>query len=592
MNIQQFLNDRLTVAMRAAGAPESAQAIVKVSSKPQFGDYQANGIMGAAKKLGQNPRTLAQKVIELADLGEVLEKLEIAGPGFINLWINDHWLCQQSLQNLQSDRLGIPLCQQPERIVIDYSSPNVAKEMHIGHIRCNCIGDTIVRVAEFLGHTVIRANHIGDWGTQFGMLIAHLEELQQDSPAQQTDELQHLEQFYKASKRQFDEDPAFQQKAREYVVKLQQGDPWCLSMWQQLVDITMSQNQKAYERMNISLTPKDTMGESLYNDQLPQVVELLKSKNLAIEDQGAWVVKLDAFSNKEGEPLGVIVQKSDGGYLYTTTDIAAAQYRVQQLNADRIVIFTDSRQSQHMQQLEAICRLADILPESVHFEHHPFGMVLGKDGKPFKTRSGETVKLMNVLDEAEERALSLVKERQPDMTANEQQRIAQTLAIAAVKYAELSKHRMTDYVFDWDAMLAFEGNTAPYLLYAYTRIQSLFRKAQASEQDRCDAIETAKAVQTTKAIQITTKEERALLIELIRFNEVLEAVRKEALPHLLCTYLYTLASSYMSFYESCPIFKDSVAQDLKMSRLAMCHLVARTLKQGLELMGINTLNRM
>lgn len=586
MNIQQFLNDRLTLAMVAAGAPETAQAIVKVSSKPQFGDYQANGVMGSAKKLGQNPRILAQKVVELVDLGEVVDKLEIAGPGFINLWINDHWLCKQSLENLKSDRLGISNCQHPERIVIDYSSPNVAKEMHIGHIRCNCIGDAIVRIAEFLGHTVIRANHIGDWGTQFGMLIAHLEELQQENPSHQTDELEHLEQFYKASKRQFDENPEFQQKAREYVVKLQQGDPWCLSMWQQLVDITMSQNQKAYDRMNISLSPKDTMGESLYNDQLPAVVELLKSKNLAIQDQGAWVVKLEAFNNKDGEPLGVIVQKRDGGYLYTTTDIAAAQYRVQQLDAHRIVIFTDSRQSQHMQQLETICRLADILPESVHFEHHPFGMVLGKDGKPFKTRSGETVKLMDVLDEAEERALTLVKKRQPDMTANEQQHIAEILSISSVKYAELSKHRLTDYVFDWNAMLAFEGNTAPYLLYAYTRIHALFRKAQASPQDLYDSI------QVTDSIQITTKEERILLIELIRFNEILETVQKEALPHLLCTYLYNVSSTYMSFYESCPIFNDNTPEDLKISRLALCLLVSRTLKQGLELMGINTLNRM
>lgn len=580
MNIQHYLNSVISEAMAKAGAPNGLPAAVKPSSKPQFGDYQANGIMGAAKKLGINPRELAQKVIAELSLDHMVEKLEVAGPGFINIWLSNAWLAKQADAALSSDRLNVERADQPQRIVVDYSAPNVAKEMHIGHIRCNCIGDAVVRSLEFLGHNVIRANHIGDWGTQFGMLIAHLEEVLQAGNEQQAEELEHLESFYRASKKHFDENPEFAQRAREYVVKLQQGDEWCLSMWKKLVDITMSQNQKAYDRMNISLTPKDTMGESMYNSMLPEVVQSLKDQGIAVEDEGACIIRLEEFKNKEGEPLGIIIQKSDGGYLYTTTDIAAAKYRVETLKADRILIFTDTRQSQHMQQLFAITRKAGIVPEQIGFEHHPFGMVLGKDGKPFKTRSGETVKLMDVLDEADERALSMVQEREPDMPLDEQQKIASVLAMASVKYAELSKHRLTDYIFDWDAMLSFEGNTAPYLLYAFSRIQSVFRKSGISTES------------VQGPIVIEAPQERALAVQLAQFIEVLESVAREALPHLLCSYMYQLAGTFMSFYEHCPINKEGVSEETKQSRLALSALVSKTLSQGLDLLGIETLDRM
>jgi arginyl-tRNA synthetase len=580
MNIQHYLNDTITSTMRLVGAPEGSHAAVKLSSKPQFGDYQANGIMGAAKKMGTNPRALAEQVVNQLNLGDRVEKLEIAGPGFINIWLSATWLTQQAQKILASERLDVAVSDPSERIVVDYSSPNVAKEMHIGHIRCNCIGDAVVRTLEFLGHTVIRANHIGDWGTQFGMLIAHLEEVLAADTSKQAEELKHLEVFYRDSKKHFDEDPAFAERARNYVVKLQQGDPWCLSMWQKLVDVTMAQNQKAYDRMNISLSAKDTMGESMYNDQLPGVLETLKAKGLAKEDQGAWIVQLDEFKNKEGDALGIIVKKRDGGFLYTTTDIAAAQYRVNTLKANRILIFTDSRQSQHMQQLSAICRKSGIIPDNVRFEHHPFGMVLGKDGRPFKTRSGDTVKLMDVLDEADERALTMLQERQPDMDDSQQQQIAKVLAMASVKYAELSKHRLSDYVFDWESMLSFEGNTAPYLLYAYSRIQSIFRKASVELE------------QIKGPINISEPQERALMVTLNQFNETLESVSREALPHLLCAYLYELAGKFMGFYEHCPINKEGITAVQKQSRLAISALVSRTLKQGLSLLGIETLDRM
>ncbi len=575
MNIQHILSEKIKQAMIAAGAEQNVEPLVRQSGKVQFGDYQANGIMGAAKKLGLNPREFAQKVVDNVNLNGMAEKLEIAGPGFINIFLAPTWLAQQTENAYGDDKLGIHL-NQAQTVVVDYSSPNVAKEMHVGHLRSTIIGDGVVRALEFLGNKVIRANHVGDWGTQFGMLIAYLEKMENEHASEM--ELSDLEAFYRAAKEHYDSDEVFAEKARNYVVKLQSGDDYCRTMWKKLVNITMQQNQHNYNRLNVTLTENDVMGESLYNPMLPGIVADLKAQGLAVEDDGALVVFLDEFKNKDGDPMGVIVQKKDGGFLYTTTDIAAAKYRFETLKADRALVFSDTRQSQHMQQAWLITRKAGYVPDSFSLEHHNFGMMLGKDGKPFKTRTGGTVKLADLLDEAVERAEKLIAEKNPDLTACEKQAVVEAVAIGAVKYSDLSKNRTTDYVFDWDNMLSFEGNTAPYMQYAYTRVRSIFSRAGIDPNS------------LTGNIVLTDEKERSLAIKLLQFEEAVTVVAKDGTPHVLCQYLYELAGIFSSFYEACPIL--NAEENIKQSRLKLAHLTAKTLKQGLDLLGIKTVEKM
>ncbi|MBV8875338.1 MAG: arginine--tRNA ligase [Metakosakonia sp.] len=577
MNIQALLSEKVGQALIAAGADADCEPQVRQSAKVQFGDYQANGVMAIAKKLGMAPRQLADKVLIHLDLSGIASKVEIAGPGFINIFLAPEFLADQVSLALQSDRLGITK-PQAQTIVVDYSAPNVAKEMHVGHLRSTIIGDASVRTLEFLGHNVIRANHVGDWGTQFGMLIAWLELQQQQNAGEMA--LADLEGFYREAKKHYDEDEAFAERARSYVVKLQGGDEYFLQMWRKLVDITMSQNQMTYDRLNVTLTRKDVMGESLYNSMLPGIVADLKAKGLAVESEGATVVFLDEFKNKEGEPMGVIIQKKDGGYLYTTTDIACAKYRYETLHADRVLYYIDSRQHQHLMQAWTIVRKAGYIPESVSLEHHMFGMMLGKDGKPFKTRAGGTVKLADLLDEALERARRLVAEKNPDMPADELEKLANAVGIGAVKYADLSKSRTTDYVFDWDNMLAFEGNTAPYMQYAYTRVLSVFRKADIDES----ALLAAKVV-------ISEDREAQLAARLMQFEETLNVVAREGTPHVMCAYLYDLAGLFSGFYEHCPILSAG-NEEVRNSRLKLALLTAKTLKLGLDTLGIETIERM
>ncbi|ELO68463.1 arginyl-tRNA ligase, partial [Salmonella enterica subsp. enterica serovar Enteritidis str. 543463 42-20] len=559
------------------GAPADCEPQVRQSAKVQFGDYQANGMMAVAKKLGMAPRQLAEQVLTHLDLSGIASKVEIAGPGFINIFLEPAFLAEQVQQALTSDRLGVS---QPTRqtIVVDYSAPNVAKEMHVGHLRSTIIGDAAVRTLEFLGHHVIRANHVGDWGTQFGMLIAWLEKQQQENAGDMA--LADLEGFYRDAKKHYDEDEAFAERARNYVVKLQSGDTYFREMWRKLVDITMTQNQITYDRLNVTLTRDDVMGESLYNPMLPGIVADLKAKGLAVESEGATVVFLDEFKNKEGDPMGVIIQKKDGGYLYTTTDIACAKYRYETLHADRVLYYIDSRQHQHLMQAWTIVRKAGYVPDSVPLEHHMFGMMLGKDGKPFKTRAGGTVKLADLLDEALERARRLVAEKNPDMSADELEKLANAVGIGAVKYADLSKNRTTDYIFDWDNMLAFEGNTAPYMQYAYTRVLSVFRKADIDEQ----ALASAPVI-------ISEDREAQLAARLLQFEETLTVVAREGTPHVMCAYLYDVAGLFSGFYEHCPIL--SAENDaVRNSRLKLAQLTAKTLKLGLDTLGIETVERM
>ncbi|QZY91868.1 arginine--tRNA ligase [Pantoea dispersa] len=576
MNIQALLSDKVSQAMVAAGAPADCEPQVRQSAKVQFGDYQANGIMAVAKKLGQVPRQLAEQVVQHLDLAGIASKVDIAGPGFINIFLDRQWLAQQAAQALQLPRLGVSEVT-PQTIVIDYSAPNVAKEMHVGHVRSTIIGDAAVRTQEFLGHHVIRANHVGDWGTQFGMLIAYLEKQQNEH--HEDIALADLEAFYREAKRTYDEDEAFAERARGYVVKLQGGDEYCRAMWKKLVDITMSQNQQVYDRLNVTLTRRDVMGESLYNDMLPGIVADLREKGLAVTSEGATVVFLDEFKNKEGEPMGVIIQKKDGGYLYTTTDIACAKYRYETLHADRVLYYIDSRQHQHLQQAWTIVRKAGYVPESVPLEHHAFGMMLGKDGRPFKTRSGGTIKLSDLLDEAVERAHALVSEKNPEMSAAELKELAEVVGIGAVKYADLSKSRTTDYIFDWDNMLAFEGNTAPYMQYAYTRVLSVFRKA-GIEADSLHG-----------DIILTDEREALLATRLLQFEETITQVARDGTPHVMCAYLYDLAGLFSGFYEHCPIL-SAEEENVRNSRLQLAALTAKTLKQGLDTLGIKTVERM
>ncbi|ALB67234.1 Arginyl-tRNA synthetase [Cronobacter dublinensis 1210] len=577
MNIQALLSEKVSQALIAAGAPADCEPQVRQSARAQFGDYQANGVMAIAKKLGMPPRQFAEQAMAHLDLTGIAAKTEIAGPGFINIFLDPAFLAQHVEAAVTCDRAGVEKMAAPQTIVVDYSAPNVAKEMHVGHLRSTIIGDASVRTLEFLGHNVIRANHVGDWGTQFGMLIAWLEKQQQENAGEMA--LSDLEGFYREAKKHYDEDEAFAARARSYVVKLQGGDEYCREMWRKLVDITMAQNQITYERLNVTLTRKDVMGESLYNPMLPGIVADLKAKGLAVESEGATVVFLDEYKNKEGEPMGVIIQKKDGGYLYTTTDIACAKYRYETLHADRVLYYIDSRQHQHLMQAWTIVRKAGYVPESVPLEHHMFGMMLGKDGKPFKTRAGGTIKLSELLDEALERARRLVAEKNPDMPADELEKLANAVGIGAVKYADLSKSRTTDYIFDWDNMLAFEGNTAPYMQYAYTRVLSVFRKAGVAESE------------LTAPVVIQDDREAQLAARLLQFEETLSVVARDGTPHVMCAYLYDLAGLFSGFYEHCPIL-SAETDALRQSRLKLALLTARTLKLGLETLGIETVERM
>ena len=575
MNIRQLLDAQLTQGLHQLGAPDTVSALVKVSTRPEFGDFQANGVMAAAKQLKINPRELANRLIEVVDLSPYADKVEVAGPGFINIHLKNDYLIAQAQQLLTPSRSSEN--PPPQRIVVDYSGPNLAKEMHVGHLRSTIIGDAVARVLEYLGHEVIRQNHVGDWGTQFGMLIAHMKELQ-SSGAELSMELADLEGFYRAAKVRFDSEPEFNERARHYVVRLQSGDAECLALWQQFIDISLHHSQVLYERLGVGLTREHVKAESAYNPELPKVIEHLKQHGLLVESAGAQAVFLEGFKNKEGEPLPIIVQKADGGYLYATTDLASIWYRSQDLHADRVLYLVDARQALHFQQIFALARLAGFARPETSLEHMPFGTMLGSDGKPFKTRSGSTVKLVELLDEAEERALVIVCEKSTDLSEEEQRQVARTVGIAAVKYADLAKNRLSDYIFDWDTMLSLQGNTAPYLQYSYARSRSILRKA-----DHID---------TKAALLITEPAERALAVQILQFSDVLDNVGREGLPNYLCQYLYELAGNIMSFYEACPILKEGVDPAVRQSRLLWTQLGSDTIRTGLGLLGIHVLERM
>lgn len=571
MNIRKQLDQLVTRALSRCISNE-APGMVRQAGRPEFGHYQANGVMAAAKKQRQKPRQLAealQQSLAATPIVEMAEKLEVAGPGFINIHLSSRYIAT-CLGHLRDDpRLHIPR-QAPETIVVDYSSPNLAKEMHVGHIRSTIIGDTLVRMLEFQGHRVQRANHVGDWGAQFGSLLAQLDDLGQDSKGLA---LQDLETFYQEASRRFREEPDFTQRARRLVYRLQQGDAHCLELWQHFVEESARHCQAIYDRLGVTLTLADMKGESFYRNLLPKVMEELDAKGLLTLSDGAACVFLPEFTGKEGRPLPAMIQKSDGSYPYMATDLAAIRYRVQQLHAKRALYVVGAPQGLHLQQLFAVAKAAGYLQADGDFRHLAFGSITNEDRIPFKTRAGSTVKLAAVLEEAEARAMDLVTEKNPQLSEELRLKVARAVSIGAVKYAELSKNRNSDYVFSWDQMLSFEGNTAPYLMYAATRIRSIFRRSGAAPAE------------LTSAILLQAPEEISLAIKLLQFPEAFDAVLEDYHPNLLCSYLFELAGRFMSFYETCPVLKaEEPARD---SRLLLCHLTARTLEQGLAFLGID-----
>lgn len=566
--IAAILESRFRQAIQQALGVD-ADPIVVPAQNDKFGDYQANFAMGLSKtvseKTGQktNPRQVAEQVKSRLDLGDIASEVSIAGPGFINVRLSPDWLSKQLQAAGADDRMGIEPAK-PQTVIVDYSGPNVAKELHVGHIRSTIIGDAIVRVLSFLGHKVIRQNHIGDWGTQFGMLIAHLIDTGAGAG-----HIADLEAFYRAAKKRFDEDPAFADRARQTVVRLQGGDPEILALWRAIVDETRRHYQPLYGQLGVLLTPEDERGESAYNPILPGVVAELTGQGLAVQSEGATVIFTDG---PDKPPL--IIEKSGGGYLYNTTDLAALRYRTRDLKANRIIYCTDNRQILHFQQVFTAATMAGWASD-VSLEHVYFGSINGPDNKPYKTRSGETVKLKELLDEAIERALKVVSEKNPDLPEAQRLAIARAVGIGGVKYFDMARDRTGDYVFDWDKVLALDGNTAPYLQYAHARICSIFRKAA----ERGVAFDAA-----TATIQVESPFEIALARQVLRFEDVIALVARELKPHHLCNYLYELATMFSGFFENCPVLQSE--EPLRTRRLALCAVVARTLAKGLDLLGI------
>jgi arginyl-tRNA synthetase len=564
MKLKSTIDIIISVALETTNIPNPNLSVTKTTKK-EFGDFQYNGAMGLAKKLQANPREIATKIIAEID-SEVIEKVEIAGAGFINIWLSKKWLSKE-LELISKDlNLGIQKAGKRQNVIVDYSGPNMAKEMHVGHLRSTIIGDTLSNLFELLGHSVIRQNHIGDWGTQFGMLIAYLEEL--ESTTNTKENLKDLEEFYKLAKKRFDEDATFANKAREYVTKFQSGNQHCLKLWKRFIDISLEHCEEVYERLEIKLTRDDVKAESSYNEMLAPIVEKLEDESLLSLSEGAKCV----FLPQSDIPL--IIQKSDGGYLYATTDLAALWYRNDTLKADKILYVVDARQSEHFKQVFWVAKAANIVQKDVSLGHIAFGTMMNEQGKPFKTRDGGTFKLIDLIDEAVERAKNTLKDKEDTQEDIEQK--AKIIGIGALKYADLSVNRESNYIFNWDRMLSFEGNTALYMQYAYARIQSILRKYDGMIEGD---------------IIIQSDIEHELSVTLLEFEDILNKSANECMPSHITSYLYELATLFMRFYEQSPILKNEIEHKTKISRLLLAKITADTIKQGLAILGIKTLEK-
>jgi arginyl-tRNA synthetase len=576
---QQVLAQRVHHAIVASFGPDfgDADPLIRPSS---FADFQANVALPLAKRLGRPPREVAAELASRLDVSDVCEPPEVSGPGFINLRLRDDWIAGQASRMLEDPRLGLQPVETPQTVVVEYSSPNIAKEMHVGHLRTTIVGDAIARVLEFAGHRVIRDNHVGDWGTQFGMLIEYLYDVGEDSPEaalQRTDP----NGFYQAARRKFDSDPEFAERSRKRVVDLQGGDPATLRLWQGYVDLSKDYLHRIYGRLGVTLTDADIRGESFYNDLLADTVAILEAEGIAVYSDGALCAFPPGFTGREGRPLPLIVRKSDGGYNYATTDLATIRYRVDDLHCDRAIYVVGSDQSLHFRMVFAVAIQAGWIPPGASFEHAQIGLVLGTDGNRLRTRSGDNVQLSDLLQEAVDRARGILTE--PEAPARfepaELDAIAEAVGIGAVKYADLSTARESAYVFDWDRMISFRGNTGPYLQYATARIRSIFRRAGAVPISGADP-----GIRGSR-VAVTAAPERALALRLLDFGAVVTAVGETTEPHRLCAYLFDVASLFTTFYEECPVLKAE-PESLRARRLALCALTLRVLTEGLGLLGV------
>jgi arginyl-tRNA synthetase len=575
---ESALRQRVGDAIVAAFGPEYADAdpVVRVSVQPQYGDFQANGAMGLAKRLGRpkESQQIAQEIVAHLGAPDLVAKADVAGPGFVNLTLNDEWLAATLAAVAGDLRMGVGVVPQPQRVVIDYSSPNAAKEMHVGHLRSTGIGDALSRVLEFLGHHVIRQNHLGDWGTQFGMLVENL--LESPGGAKWIDgadvpPIADLDQLYREASARYRDDEGFAQRARQRVVELQGGDPVTRRVWQEFIAESERHCLELYARLGVKLGSDDFHPESAYNDDLAPVVEELLEKNIAVVDDGAVCVFVP------GVKAPMIIQKTDGGYLYATTDLAAIRYRTRQLLGQRVIYVVGAPQTHHFDLLFTVAGMAGWVNDDVRLQHVPFGSVLGEDGRPLKTREGDSVKLADLLDEAELRAAAFIREKSGDIDGLDQ--LAHAVGIGAVKYADLSTQRIKDYQFRWDRMLSLDGNCGPYLQYAHARMRSILAKAAEAGHS------------PSASFMLATGEERALALEVLRFGDVLADVADSLEPHRLTSYLYEVATTFTAFYEACPVLRADT-DELRGSRLGLCEVTARLLRTGLDLLGIEAPDRL
>ena len=572
---QEVLAERVRTALAAAFGAEYADAdpVIRPSA---FADYQANVALPLAKRLGRAPRDVAAEIARHLDLEDVCREVDVSGPGFINFTLRDEWIARQAVGLLEDPRLGVPVADPAQNVVVDYSSPNVSKEMHVGHLRTTVVGDAIVRILGYLGHDVIRANHLGDWGTQFGLLIEHLLDVGEDTARQQLS-AGEINAFYQAARVKFDSDPAFADRSRHRVVLLQGGDKETLRLWQALVDDSKQYYNTIYRRLGITLTDDDLAPESFYNSMLASVCDELAADGIAVISNGALCAFPPGFTGRDGEPLPMILRKSDGGYGYDTTDLAAIRYRIRDLKADRLIYVVGAEQSLHFRMLFAVARQAGWLTDDVTAEHAVIGLVSGADGGRIRTRSGEQVKLITLIDEAVERAGQVIADRYDDPVLRQQ--IADAVGIGALKYGYLSVARDSGYIFDFDRMLALTGNTGPYLQYATARIRSIFRKAGLGPDE------------VAPGLRLNEDAERALALALLGFGAAAGQAGRGAEPHLLAAFLFDVASTFTTFYELCPVL-GAPSPGLRDSRLALCALALRVLATGLGLLGIPVPERM
>ncbi|GII05792.1 arginine--tRNA ligase [Planobispora takensis] len=573
---QLVLAERVQQALAAAfGADFSdADPLIRPS---QFADYQANVAMSLGKRLRRAPREVAQEIADRLAEADFPGTVEVSGPGFLNITLDDSWIAGRATAMLADPRTGVAVTDEPQTVVIDYSAPNAAKEMHVGHLRTTIVGDALARVHEHVGNKVIRQNHLGDWGTPFGMLIEHLLDIGEEAAVAQL-EAGGSNEYYQAARSKFDSDPEFNRRARARVVTLQAEEPETMRLWHIFMNATVSYFNKVYTRLGITLTDEDIAGESMYNPMLAQVCDELQERGIAVISDGALCIFPPGFTGREDQPLPFMIRKSDGGYGYATTDMATIRYRVQDLKADRIIYVIGATQALHMSMLYASARMAGWLPEHVRAEHVQIGSVLGSDGKMFKTRSGKSIKLVELLDEADDRAAAVIADREYDDATRAE--IAHAVGMGAVKYADLSVSHDSEYVFDFDRMLALTGNTGPYLQYATARIRSIFRRG---------GVDPAQA---TGPIVLGHPAERALALRLLGFGSAVAEMAEESVPHRLAAFLFDTASAFTAFYENCPVLRDDVDEAVRASRLALCALTLRVLETGLDLLGVPVPERM